>query len=362
MEQKKIVATLLVAFCLVTHILAPWSYAGENEAIKQHNLLKQREQQIVAEMLQVQLQLEQTQRELVQVQSKLNQIRTEIPVSQQQLGESEKSLRLYMERLKIWLKHFYVEGRTNYLVMLLGAIDLADFLNRLTLVGILVSQGIKDVNKANEIIDEVKLRTNQLANLERDLQEQESKVVQIMERNIALRGAKEELLEQTKKELGENQRLVLSVVAGLYEALKPLENVLERFKDAPWDKYQPDRLQFTGKKVLAEYSQNTIARLLFQGMGQSNSTTVSFSNKMLVIKGASEQVKFTIAGELLVSEGSVCYKPKVITIGEIALTPDLVEMISGKNGLIYPVDMLMGWRLTNITVYEGKAVFELVPA
>ncbi|RYD03868.1 hypothetical protein N752_17455 [Desulforamulus aquiferis] len=259
-----------------------------------------------------------------------------------------------MDRLKLWLKHFYVEGRTNYLIMLLGAVDLGDFINRVALIALLISQGIKDVNLAQGAIDEVKERTNQLSELEHGLQHQEAEVVKIMQQDEALHRSKELLLEQVRKELGENQGRVLEVVAGLAEALKPLETVLERFRNAPWDKYRPDRLQFTGKRVQAEYSQNTISRMLFGAVTETNATRVSFADSMLVISGFSkEQVQFTIAGELFVEGGNVCYRLKTVTIGEVALSPELVQIIGGRQGLVYPVDLLMGWKLENITVHQG---------
>lgn len=359
--RKFIVFTLIIVLTF-NNVFLNISAGSTNDIIQQHQLLRDREQQIVAEMINIELKLERSQQELKQVQRKLAETRAELPTAKEQLIESEKLLNVYLDRLKIWLKHLYVEGRTNYLLILFGAVNLGDFLHRLALVGMLISQGIGDVDKAAVFMGQVKDKAKDLAELEQQLTSQEAQVEKMLLLSKKLLTEKEQLLKQTRLELGENQGKVLNVVSGLKEALKPLDTLLDRFRDAPWDKYRPDRLQFTGNRVKAEYNQNTITKLLFGGNGQQ-SVSASFSDNLFTIKGTTpDRVDFTISGDLSVLRGNVCYKIKSITLGNMPLSKELVESIGGKDGLIYPAEMLMGWQLSNIKIYEGKAVFELVPA
>ncbi|AEG61618.1 hypothetical protein Desru_3415 [Desulforamulus ruminis DSM 2154] len=352
---------ILILVNIFWHGLMPVCSAEPPEVLKQHQLLQQREQQIVAEIIQVALALDRAQREYDFVQKKLAETHQKIPAVREQLQHSEKKLALCREELGVWLRHFYIEGQRSYWFILLGAVNLGDFIQRLALVGILVSRGVEDINKTLDSIREVKEKTNQLALLEQQLVNQEKRLGQIVSQTQALQASQQKILQQTRQELGENQSRVLLVVNGLHDALKPLETLLERFRDAPWDKYRPDRLQILGTGVRAEYTENTISKLLFSGEDFSG-VKASFSNRLFIIQGINkEQLPFAIAGELSVSGENVCYLPKSITIGDVTLTKELVTGIGGKEGLTYPVGLLMGWRLKAITIEEGKAVFELSP-
>lgn len=361
-NRRSFIPILLLMFTLWQCFYLPVARANTGDVIKQNQLLEQREKQIVAEILQVELALDRANREQAFVQSKLSETRTGIGVSKENLHASEEKLRLRQQRLNIWLKHFYMEGRTNYLTILLGAVDLGDFVRRLALVGVLVSRGVQDVNYTVQAIKEVEQKSSQLAVLEQQLASQEQRLEEIVSQLLALQKSKQQILEQTRRELGDNQSRVLMVANGLHDTLKPLATMMERFRDAPWEKYRPDRLQVLGIKVRAEYSESTISRLLFSGVNSERLIKANFSNHLLIIKGTNEeQVPFTIAGELSVAGDNVRYRPKSIVIGDMALSKELVAGIAGEEGLLYPVSLLMGWRLYNIIIEEGKAIFELSP-
>ncbi len=363
MKLRRCLIFVIIPVLLWQSMYLPLASAGTGEVLKQHRLLKQREQQIVAELVKMELALDRTDREYARVQASLLQTRSNIPAAREQLARSKEILKHARQRLKLWLRHLYMEGRTHYLMILLGAVNLGDFLNRLALVGMLVSRGVADLNKTLEAVEEVKERAAELDKLERQLVNQQKELAGALAQMKSLRLAKQQLLATTRRELGENHGKVLTVVGGLHNTLKPLETLLARFKDAPWDQYRPDRLHWLGTRVKAEYSASTISKLLFSGTSLGHPVEAIFANQLLIIKGTNqEQMEFAIAGELTVAGGNVRYKIKSIQVGDMAFDRELVNMIAGEEGLIYPVDLLMGWRLQDIQIDEGKAVFELVPA
>jgi len=361
MQSGRVFISILLLVIIFWNNSVPVACAGSAEVLQRHRMLQQREQQMVAEMIQVEMALDRAKREHDLLAAKLAETRGLIPAAKEELAASEQKLGLCRQRLNGWLRHFYIEGRTNYLVILLGAVNLGDLLHRLALVGMLVSRGVRDVNQTIEAIAEVKQRTAELTRLEQQLTSQEHQAADLVQQALALQQTKQKLLDQIRAEFGENQSGVLAVVDGLQQTLKPLGTLLERFRDAPWDKYRPDHLQRVGTRIKAEYSQSTITRLLFGGESGS-SARAYLSDHLFTIKGTNQdQLEFTISGELSVRGGNVCYKPMSVVIGGIALSEDLVGSIAGKEGLVYPVGLLMGWRLEHIEIGEGKAIFELSP-
>ncbi len=352
----------VVALLIFLQCFLPAAVASEN-ILETHEKLKQREQEIVAELLQADLLLNQTNRECTKVQTTLLQTRAQLPTVQEKLRFSQNELKNYQQRLSLWLRHFYMEGQTSYLSILLGAMDLRDFINRLALVGVLVSQGIKEYNATRVAFDSVRKRTNELEQLEQTLVNQQKNLDTKKQQAITLQQNKQNLLERTRRELGENQDKVLTVVERLHNTLKPLETLLARFEQAPWEQYRPDQMQWLGTKVKAVYKESTISKLLFTGVDQKYAARASFARQQLIIQGVNEdKIPFTIAGQLGVTGQNVCYKIQSIRIGEVSLSPDLVRLIGGEDGLLYPLGRLMGWRLKHIDIEEGKAILELVPA
>lgn len=363
MKLRRPLFFTLITILLWQCLYLPFATAGSGEVLTQHHLLKQREQQIVAELVRAELAIDRTDREYNRVQASLVQTRLNIPTAREQLVKSKEDLADCRQRLSFWVRHLYMEGRTHYVALVLGAVDFGDFLNRLALVGMLVSRGVADLNKTLEAVEEVKKRAAELEKLEQQLVNQQNELTRALEQMKSLQQAKQQLLETTRQELGENHGKVMTVVGGLHNTLKPMENLLGRFKDAPWDQYRPDRLHWLGTKVKAEYSARTISKLLFSGVSLGHPVEAVFSNQLFIIKGTNqEQTQFAIAGELAVEGGNVCYKIKSIKIGEVSFDKELVQLIAGEEGLTYPVGLLMGWRLQDIQIEEGKAVFELVPA
>ncbi|SHE92013.1 coiled-coil domain-containing protein [Desulforamulus putei] len=363
MKLRRWIIFLFIPVLLWQSFYLPLASADTGEVLKQHRFLKQREQQIVAELVKAELALDRMSGESARIQADLSQTRSNIPVAREQLAGAKENLQHCRQRLSLWLRHFYMEGRTHYVMILLGAVNLGDFLNRLALVGVLVSRGVADLNKTLAAVEEVKQRAAELDRLEKQLVARQRELARALEQTKLLQSTKQRLLATIRQELGENQGKVLTVVDGLHEILRPLETLLSRFKDAPWDKYRPDRLHWLGAGVKAEYSEHTLSKLLFSGISLKHPVEACLSNHLLIIKGTNqEQMPFAIAGELAVAGENVCYKIKSIQVGDIAFDKELIDLIAGKEGLTYPVGLLMGWRLQDIQIEEGKAVFELVPA
>ena len=338
------------------------SAAASGNVLETHQKLKQREQEIVAELIQTDLLLERTDREYVKVLTTLSRTRAELPVIQEKLAVSRERLTTCQQRLSLWLRHFYIEGQTSYLYILLGAIDLEDFINRLSLVGILVSQGINNYHDTMMAFAVVKQRTEELGRLEQTLANQQKSLAAKKQQVELLQQSKQNLLTRTRQELGESQGKVLLVVEGLHNALKPMETLLARFEQAPWEQYRPDQIQWLGSKVKVVYKDSTFSRLLFSGVEQHYAARASFAERQLKIYGLGEgNIPFTIAGQLGVTGQNVQYKIQSIQIGDFSLDPNLVRLMSGDDGLIYPLGSLMGWRLQDIQIEEGKAILVLVP-
>ncbi|ABO49026.1 conserved hypothetical protein [Desulforamulus reducens MI-1] len=363
MEPYKMLIYLLVGLILESTLGLTPAQANTGEVLKQHQQLKQREQQIVAELLQMELHVDRVNQNMQLVQLRLAKIQKTIPHAHNQLVQSKKKLKYSRQKLNIWLRHLYMEGRTNYLIILFGAENLGDFFNRLAMVGMLVSRGIGDYQRTYEAMGEVKKKTEELTKLEQQLVSQQNELTKDQKKIISLQMAKKQFLEVTRQEMGQQQDKILQVVEGVHRSLKPLETILARFKDASWEQYRPDHLEWLGTHVKAEYSQNTFSKVLFSGAGLKIPAAVTLRNQSLIIKGVNEEhLPFTIAGELRVNGNNVCYWLSSIQIGDVLLDEELVKKIAGENGLVYPLDILRGWRLKDIQIFDGKAVFELVPA
>ncbi|AQS60485.1 hypothetical protein B0537_03325 [Desulforamulus ferrireducens] len=336
--------------------------AASENVLETHEKLKQREQEIVAELIQTELLLDRTNREYHQVLTTLNQTRAQLPAMQEKLALSQEQLNTSRQKLSLWLRHFYMEGQTGYLYILLGAVDLRDFINRVALVGILVSQGIKNYYDTMAAFDEVKQRTTELGKLEQTLVDQQKFLANKKEQIAQLQQSKQNLLTRTRQELGESQGRVLLVVERLHSVLLPMDTLLARFEHAPWEEYRPDQIHWLGSKVKVVYKDSTLTRLLFSGVEQRYAARASFAKQQLVIQGQGEDnIPFTIAGQLQVSGENVRYNIQSIKIGEYTLDADLVRMVGGDDGIVYPLGKIMGWRLQHIQIDEGKATLELVP-
>ncbi|CCO08229.1 coiled-coil domain-containing protein [Desulforamulus hydrothermalis] len=338
--------------------------ASTAEVLKQHQMLKHREQQIIAELVKTELALDRLNTAYSRLQAELLQVRSTIPAARRQLDGAQERLRQCRKKLGLWLRYFYIEGRTNFIFMLLGAVNTGDFFNRLALVGVLVSRGMADFQQTLAAVEEVKQRTAALDQLEKKLADRQRELAGMLEQAKLLQLTRQHLLSDTRQELGKHQEKVLAVVDGLHTTLKPLETILDRFKNAPWHKYRPDRMQWLGAGVKAEYSEQTLSKLLFAGTGLNQPAEICLSDQLFIIKGTNQdQTPFTIAGELkVIDNDKVCYKIKSIRVGEVVFDKELVELISGKEGLTYPVGLLMGWRLRDIQIEDGKAFFALEPA
>ncbi|GAB6158788.1 hypothetical protein JCM39194_19880 [Desulfotomaculum varum] len=364
MKVGRYIIFLLIPLLFWQSFFSAVASANTVEVLKQHQLLKQREQQIIAELVKTELALDRLNLAYSRLQDELSQVRSSMPTARQQLDGAQERLRHCRKKLGLWLRYFYIEGRTNLILMLLGAVNTGDFFNRLSLVGVLVSRGMADLQQTLAAVEEVKQRAAALDQLEKKLTDKQRELAGTLAQTRLLQSTRQRLLSDTRRELGKHQEEVLAVVDGLHTTLKPLETILNRLKNAPWHKYRPDRMQWLGAGVKAEYSEQTLSKLLFTGAGLNQPAQVCLSNQLFIIKGANQdQTSFTIAGELkVIDNDKVCYKIKSIQVGDVVFDKELVELISGKEGLTYPVGLLMGWRLRDIQIEEGKAFFALVPA
>lgn len=341
-------------------LYAPFAL-GSSHIIQKHQQLKEREQHLVAELIQLELALDKANRDYQKVQSQLGQIQSKVTVEEGKLAKSRQQLALCRKKLGQWVRHYYMEGQTQYLWILLGATDLRDFVNRLALVAMVISQSVGDINKTFSAQLAVQERANALEKLQNQLVDQRQRLEQTLQTTKQLQANRQQFLAAVRQELGASQGEVLRVVEDLHNSLKPLENVLARFQDAPWDRYRPDHLQWLGTKVEAQYSQQTLSKLLFGGAALGYPVQVKLANEQLTFQGTNQDhTPFSIAGQLSVSGGNVCYKPMSIEIGGDSLSPELVQLVAGKEGLTYPVGILMGWQLHNIQIKDGVAIFELV--
>lgn len=345
---------------LVQLLIPPATFGASTALLKEHQQLKEREQQIVGQLLQLELAVDQAHREYQQVEARLAQTQSQIPQAQAQLGQARQDLKVRQQKLGLWLRHYYMEGQTHYLLIFLGATNLKDFVQRLSLVGLIIAQGIEDWRETRVALQTVDQKNLQLQKVKEQLVSQRQKMAAILRQAQERTAERQRYLQEVRQELGQREAGVLLVVEGIHTALQPLETVLTRFKDASWDQIRPDRLQWLGSRVKAEYSENTLSRLLFSGASLPYPVSVQLGEGVLILQGTNqEQIPFRIAGVLRVSGSDVCFKPSAIELGDMTLSQELVTKIGGSQGLVYPVGTLMGWKLQEIFLQRGKAVFEL---
>jgi len=331
--------------CLMAGVLG-WSLSAAAAVSDLDRLgpaeLQALERELAAELLALHLQTLDLQEERERLERRLADLAVSREEEAQKLAETRARLEETQERLGVWLRHLYENGRLPLVGLLLQADSAGDFLLRLDFVRLLVEYEYGLTTELQALNAAIRERLDQIEFLDAEARSAEMAIRSRLAELERVRQRRAEFLEGVRLRSADLAERLADLEQQWQQFQVPLRNLLSRLDITMLRDVQPDRLYFQGRNVVVEVSAATVNRALHRTAPDADGNLrVRVDTGGITVAGVDRQgqERFFVTGRLVPVSGGekVVFRADTVVVDglelEAATLPFLSERRQGSFSL-----------------------------
>ncbi|MGI6604675.1 MAG: coiled-coil domain-containing protein [bacterium] len=358
--SKAILSILIVVLFLFPLVLqaAPVDQPSLPTAAEQEQL----QEQLMAEILSLDTHLAALKREEARARQRLEELQQELNLNQQEKENLIRAVQAAQANVTLWLRFLAEDGALTYLDVLLGAVDLTDFLQRLDLVAVLIESNINRLEQRKELLATVSAQEQMLTVQQNEI----STIYKAIAESVA---AAEKLRQSRARALAEAERTLadfdsVAALSQAWEAILPdLDHLIGQLPNLPWESLQPDSLEvnYFLRTAFLTYNQPSLAALLNTGLPANQQSEIQFSAGKLVLNRPSVDGRppYSITLSLTPQERTLIFEPISVTVADTTISAATLAPLMADYDLSLELPLLPGSKIKNVQLEDGRLLLML---
>ncbi|MDW7673398.1 MAG: hypothetical protein SCK28_02555 [Bacillota bacterium] len=317
--------------------------------------LEQLSNQLTKEIFELNLQQALVAREKEELTLQLVEIEASLAEQEEDLIHLMMEAQLKWEDLASWLRFAFINLRVSFLYLLFAANTFTDLYVSWYLVEKIVAHQAKLIRELLQVQRVIVDKKAYLTDARDQMNKKIQQVAQLEYRIISLTKEKLatlEVIRQAEREYGIN---ILAEEQYWQELMASLEELLLAFKTFKWEQLEPRRieLQLLQRKVLAEFSQEDVARIMAQSTAGSQ-FILRITEQGMVFSKAGDERSVSFLARLTIVNNKLELQPEYIAIKGVTLSPDLVKKLAGQFDLTAPLPEVHQPGVTASKIWAGN--------
>lgn len=349
-SSRQLIAFLLIALAiaggLAPVIAAPGLLNANTPASKERDRL-------IAEILKLDTKLALLQSEKAAAEDRLDELRAALKEAQHEksrLLETAAEERLVVGR---WLRFLVEEGSYTYLDVLLGAANLADFLNRLDIIITIVEANVNSLKRLQLLALEVEAQEQEYRAQEQEISLVYRAINRSLEEAKQLRQAKSQALAEAERK-HDDFPAILALSQAWERVLPDVEHCLDRLSKTPWHTVQPDQVKldyFRGRAEIA-LKERTLENLLNQGLSPQDQFQLKCRPPLMILSrpALDYSISFTISNE----DRRLLFVPHSVTVGQTKIPDGAVHLLFQDRDLALNLPLIAGLQIDRAEIRSGE--------
>lgn len=334
------VCTYLLVGILILGLVAASFPAGARTGAAAATEPSAQEEDLVAELLAINLDIVKLRQERDAQEQKLEAVRQSIEAQKADLARSEADLAEARARLGDWLRHHYENGRWSYLEILLGTRDFGDFFGRLEMLQMLIKYEADLYDEVHRLNQTIKAKIAELETLQAEARREEDRIKRQLAEIEQIKAKRVAFLDEIRRQSEALAERMTRIEQEWQASLQPLHNVLSQLNVLLVRELKPDRISFEGMGIRLEVSAQSVNKAIRSASRRSgDSLSVSLAKNAITINGrsASDQSEFTLTGQLVPKERgtAVYFRPRSLTVNGAEIQPELLPALNRDGGLSF---------------------------
>lgn len=313
-------------------------------------------ERLIAEILALDTKLALLNRQKAEAEARIEAIKANLTSTAQEKEQLTRRAAEEQENVAAWLRFLAEDGSLTYLDVLLGALDLSDFLTRLDLVLTIIESNVNKLEKLQALAAAIAAKEAELARQQAELAKAHATISESLAAAQSLRQAKARALAEAEKKLADFAT-VLAVSQAWETVLPDIDRLLARLEAVPWENVQPDSLELNfllGRANLV-YRETTLAGLLRNTEEQGDGVDLSCLPGRLILErpAAPGRPAYTLSLELVPDGRRLILKPAGIAVaGVVVPSSNLALLFAGRN-LTLTLPLPAGLKIAEAEVQAG---------
>ncbi|MDI3538527.1 MAG: hypothetical protein PWQ13_550 [Bacillota bacterium] len=320
-------------------------------------------EELIAEILALDTRLALLNRQKEQAQARLAAIEANLTSTAREKEQLARRAAEEQENVGAWLRFLVEDGSLTYLHVLLGAVDLKDFLTRLDLVLTIIESNVTRLENLYALTAALAAKEAELARQEAALAQEYAVIKESLAEAENLRQAKARALAEAEKKLADFAT-VLAVSQAWETVLPDIDGLLARLEAVPWENIQPDSLELNFLLGRAEllYREATLAGVLMNTGDEGEDLDLScVPGRLILARPASTgRPAYTLSLELVPDGRRLLLNPAGITVSGIAVPSSNLALLFAERNLALNPPLPMGLKIAGAEVGVGTLKLTLV--
>lgn len=348
---RQFIAWLLAA-CVAAYSLSPVLAAPSAPPGATMTAIEERDR-LIAEILELDTKLALLYSEKAAAETRLEQLRGALRSTQQEKSRLLAAAAEEEQNVGRWLRFLVEEGSLTYLDVLLGAVNLADFLNRLDIVVTIIETNVNSLNKLQALTVQIETQAQEYRAREQDIAHVYAAINRSLEEAQRLRQAKSLALAEAEKKL-DDFPAILALSQAWEKVLPDIERCLDRLSKLPWHTVEPDKVQLDYLRGQAEvtFKQNTLENLLNRGLSAQDRFSLQCQPGLMVLKrpGLDYSISFTIRSE----NRRLVFVPHSVLVGQTKVPDSALELLFKDRDLSLNIPLMAGLQIASAEISAGE--------
>lgn len=362
-NRQLIVKYLLAALLCVVLVSASPRYNAESAATPEE--LRARENEILAELVALKLQIETTRSQIQSLEAQVARNLRDKAARERELLQIEADLAVSGRELGQWLEFNYRYGYVSFLDVLVSSTGFNDFINRSSLLSSIMDQQARAFRNHRVLKDRAEEKLRQISAVNKsitaDKLRQEKKIAELQRTETELT----EFLTNLKKQSAALEAKLSELSRQWAEVTSLTAVIIRQLSTLPADQFPPDRIRLSFGGMQLEYSDAAINRAIQKVCpDQAANVKISVKPGLVTISGLTGNpgVAFAIKGNFAVSpdKKKLLFIPGSVKVEEYIMEGYLLQMILEHSDLTWDITRYYpNLSITGFSSGNGKITFNL---
>jgi peptidoglycan hydrolase CwlO-like protein len=320
-------------------------------------------ERLIAEILALDTKLALLNRQKAEAEARIEAIKANLTSTAQEKEQLARRAAEEQEYVAAWLRFLAEDGSLTYLDVLLGALDLSDFLTRLDLVLTIIESNVNKLEKLQALAAAIAAKEAELARQQAELAKAHAAISESLAAAQSLRQAKARALAEAEKKLADFAT-VLAVSQAWETVLPDIDRLLARLEAVPWENVQPDSLEvnFLLGRANLVYRETTLAGLLRNTEEQGDGVDLSCLPGRLILErpAATGRPSYALSLELVPDGRRLILKPAGIAVAGVVVPAPTLALIFAGHELVLTLPLPAGLKIAQADVEVGELRLTLI--
>ncbi|HHW56890.1 MAG TPA: hypothetical protein GXX15_04295 [Clostridia bacterium] len=329
---------------------------AQNETSSDFYKLKEEEQRLVLELLDLEVEKVKAEKILEELSSEIENLNITIEEKSREIQMVSKDIEKEKDIIRSWLRFLYMEGTNAILSLLLMAQNATELLHRIIYIDIITNYFYDKLDNLNRLVKYKKEEENKLSLQRQELLEKQKEQLEVLKKIEDLRVSKSKMLEDIKKRISDYQK-IFSIADSFTNMFPSLDYLLSHLSQLPWDTLEYKDLSFSFFSITVSFTDEAVTKMVRSYNDKLKEVTVYFSKEGFTIKDDDD---YTLKGTFTIENDKIKLLINSLEMKDIKIEGQLLEKIlQGYDTTVNIKIPFEGFKLKKVNPEEGYVKFVL---